>query len=320
VPRAHGSGSGSRAGVAARHTSAAMLPLPEPWAPGRDVRCARIADLDASPRTAAAAPVHLLARADDRTPVLRVDGLGAGYQDRQVLFDVSLDAYAGECLAIVGESGSGKTTLSQCIAGLQARWHGGLSMRGEELAPWAHDRTRQQRRDVQYVFQNPYASLNPRATVGSSIGVPLHFFFGLNGKRRQQRVAELLDRVELSADAATRYPSELSGGQRQRAAIARALACEPRLLICDEVTSALDVSVQAAVVELLRTLLEGDLSMLFVTHNLAVVRSLADRVVVLNQGVVVENGPTEAVLDAPTDDYTRRLLADALDVPTASVA
>jgi len=286
--------------------------------PARQVRCVRRDELDVVPRARVIAPEHPIDEAAASIPVLDVSALTAGYGGRQVLFDVDVRVHAGECVAIVGESGSGKSTLSQCVAGLQERTGGSVRLDGEELAPAAQRRPRAARHGVQYVFQNPSASLNPRATVGEGIGVPLRSFAHLGGKVRRKRVIELLDRVELPAQAAERYPSELSGGQRQRAAIARALACDPRLLICDEVTSALDVSVQAAVVELLRGLLDDGLSMLFVTHNFAVVRSLADTVAVLNRGEVVEHGSVRRVLDAPAHEYTERLLADVLDVPVAA--
>ncbi|GAB3804648.1 ABC transporter ATP-binding protein [Humibacter antri] len=300
-----------------RDATPELAALPDRWGSGRRVRCALSEQLDASARQSADVALRVEDRADDRVPLLQITDLAAGYDDRQVLFDVSAAVFPGECVAIVGESGSGKTTFSQCLAGLQERWSGTVRLDGSELAAVSSARTKQQRRQVQYVFQNPYASLNPRATIGASLAVPLTHFFGLTGRARDKRVGEVLDRVELPAAVADRYPADLSGGQRQRVAIARALACEPRVLICDEVTSALDVSVQAAVVELLRGLLAEGLSMLFVTHNLAVVRSLADWVLVLNNGMTVESGATESVLDAPADPYTRGLLADALDVPVA---
>lgn len=282
----------------------------------RSVRCLHASGLDDAARIrveAAPAPVRA-----EGAALLDVRGLSAAYGRRTVLFDVDLQVRPGECLAVVGESGSGKSTLSQCIAGLQERTGGEVLLEGASLAPAARRRSAAQRREVQYVFQNPYASLNPRATVGQSIGVPLTYFAGLRGRARTARIAALLDRVELPAEVAGRYPAELSGGQRQRVAIARALASDPRLLICDEVTSALDVSVQAAIVELLRGLQADGLSMLFVTHNFAVVRSLADAVTVLRGGEVVEHGPAAQVLDSPRHEYTATLLADVLDVPLAA--
>jgi peptide/nickel transport system ATP-binding protein len=167
------------------------------------------------------------------------------------------------------------------------------------------------RRSLQYVFLSPYISLNPRQTIGQIVAVPFEHFFGLRGKRSAERVASVLERVALPASIARAYPDELSGGERQRVAIARALASEPDTLVCDEITSALDVSVQAAIVELLAELRERDkLAMLFVTHNLALVRTIADHVLVLDQGTIVERGVTREVIGNPTTPYTRALIAD----------
>ncbi|MCW2495414.1 ATP-binding cassette domain-containing protein, partial [Jatrophihabitans sp.] len=168
-----------------------------------------------------------------------------------------------------------------------------------------------QRRVMQYVFQNPYASLNPRMSVGANMEEPLRFFTSLSARERHERVLSVLEDVALGADFAGRMPDQLSGGERQRVAVGRALTVDPEMLICDEVTSALDVSVQALLVEQLRRLQhERGLSMLFITHNLAVVRSIAQDVVVLSSGVVVEHGPVAQVLDNPQHPYTQQLLAD----------
>ncbi|MBS1672741.1 MAG: ABC transporter ATP-binding protein [Actinobacteria bacterium] len=301
---------------ACRRTAPQLIVLGDDSTGRSAVRCLRAGEIGAAGHARVEAP--RTETAADAAALLEVRGLTAAYGRRPVLFDVDLQVRPGECVAVVGESGSGKSTLSQCIAGLQERTGGEVLLDGAALAPAARRRAPAQRREVQYVFQNPYASLNPRATVGASIGVPLTYFAGLGGRARRSRVAELLDRVELPAEVAQRYPRELSGGQRQRVAIARALASDPRLLICDEVTSALDVSVQAAIVELLRGLQAEGLSMLFVTHNFAVVRSLADAVTVLRAGTVVEQGPTDRVLDQPEHEYTATLLADVLDVPLAA--
>ncbi|GII86842.1 ABC transporter ATP-binding protein [Sphaerisporangium siamense] len=295
------------------------VPSPVDLTPGHSARCIRAEEMPERPRQSAAAPASAVRdAAPGETPLLRVRDLTAGYRDRQVLFDVSFDVVQGECLAVVGESGSGKTTMSRSLIGLQERWGGSVELGGAPLAPTAGGRDQDQRRSMQYIFQNPYGSLNPRGTVGDSVAEPLRHFFGLGAKAARQRVAELLERVELPAHLAFRYPAELSGGQRQRVAIARALACEPTVLICDEVTSALDVSVQAAIVELLRSLLHDGLGMVFVTHNLAVVRSLADSVIVLSGGHVVEHGGTDAVLTEPRHGYTQALLADTLEVSAAA--
>ncbi|GAA1934399.1 ABC transporter ATP-binding protein [Nocardioides marmoribigeumensis] len=242
--------------------------------------------------------------------LLRVGALTASHGRVQVLHGIDLDVRAGECLALVGESGSGKTTTVRCIAGLHQQYDGLVTLGGEELAHTPRRRTVEQRRRLQYVFQNPYASLNPRYSIRDAIAVPLKLFHGLGGAAAAARTTELLDQVALPGTAARRYPDELSGGERQRVAIARALAADPSVLLCDEITSALDVSVQATIMELLARLREEmGLSLVFVTHNLALIRSIADRVAVMQHGRIVEAGPVAEVLDSPRDEYTRRLLA-----------
>jgi peptide/nickel transport system ATP-binding protein len=240
-----------------------------------------------------------------------VRDLVAHYAHKQVLHHVDLEVTPGRCTAIVGESGSGKTTLARCIAGLHQSWEGTMAYGDVPLAQQPRKRTVDQRRVMQYVFQNPYASLNPRLTVGSNMEEPLRYFTSLSASDRRERVLRGLEDVALSADFADRMPDQLSGGERQRVAVGRALSVDPEMLICDEITSALDVSVQALLVEQLRRLQhERGLSMLFITHNLAVVRSIAQDVIVLSHGVVVEHGPVEQVLDSPQHPYTVQLLAD----------
>lgn len=280
--------------------------------PGHLARCIRVREI---PRWSAgvSAVLHASRPGNEREEgsTLSVRELSAGYGTRLVLTDVSLDLDSGECLAMVGESGSGKSTLARCLIGLHEPHAGKVLLEGKELAARARSRPILARERLQYVFQNPYASLNPRRKIGDSVAVPLGLFSDVHGAAAKNKVHAALDRVGLSPSLAGRYPAELSGGERQRAAIARALVCEPSVLICDEVTSALDVSVQAAVVELLRSLLSEGLALLFVTHNLAVVRSIADRVMVLSLGRVVETNDADALFAAPTHEYTKRLLADS---------
>jgi peptide/nickel transport system ATP-binding protein len=246
----------------------------------------------------------------ERKPLLEIKGLNVAY-DRQVLFDVSLRVAAGECLALVGESGSGKTSLARAIAGLGENAEGELHYAGESLSLSGRQRDGSQRHQIQYIFQNPYRALNPRQTVYQTLSAPLEHFFGIKGAAARQRVDAVLKRVSLPTSVADQYPHSLSGGERQRVAIARALVCEPKLLICDEITSALDVSVQASILALLRQLQGEGLTLLFVTHDLGVVRAIADRVLVLKLGRVVEQGQVDAVLDQPQAAYTRTLLENS---------
>jgi peptide/nickel transport system ATP-binding protein len=226
--------------------------------------------------------------------------------------DVSFAIEPGECVALVGESGSGKSTIARCIAGLHVPSAGAITFAGRPVAGAARARTLDARRRIQIIFQNPYQSLNPRQRVHSSIERPLRILRGLSSDGARQEVDVLLQRVRLPARLADRFPGELSGGERQRVAIARALAANPDLLVCDEVTSALDVSVQAAVLELLRELRSDlHLSMLFITHNLGVVACIADSVLVMDRGTVCEAGSVDSVLTSPNHDYTRRLLKAA---------
>jgi peptide/nickel transport system ATP-binding protein len=255
--------------------------------------------------------------------LVSVDGISASYGDRQVLHDVGIVVWPRECVALVGESGSGKTTLARCIAGLHRQYDGEVRLQGRTLPAGARARDRDTRRSIQYIFQSPYSSLNPRKTIGQIVAQPLQLFFDVGRREAQRRVVHALEKVALSARLADRYPHQLSGGERQRVAIARALAAQPDLLVCDEITSALDVSVQAAIVELLAALQrEMGLGLLFVTHNLALIRTIAQEVAVMSEGRIVEYGTVEDVLDAPRATYTRKLISDtpSLDAALAATA
>ena len=289
------------------------FPPPTEFAGGHLVNCYRADEAPAELPTSGETP----AAAQAGEVVLSVVGLNGHYGSAHVLHDIELEVRRNECVAVVGESGSGKTTLARCISGLHSDYTGEVKLGGDRLAESARRRSTQARKQIQYVFQNPYASLNPRRTVGQTIARQLRLFGG--GRRETgQRVAACLERVSLSSAAANRYPDQLSGGERQRVAIARALAAEPALLVCDEVTSALDVSVQAAIVELLRDLrAETGLSMLFITHNLALIRTIADRVIVMTEGTIVESGATVSVFESPSAEYTGKLLANTPTVEAA---
>jgi peptide/nickel transport system ATP-binding protein len=274
------------------------------------VRCWRHADVRSQP---SAATGHFVPVERGRKDALiAVKDFNAWYGKRQVLHDIDITLHSRECLALVGESGSGKTTLARCIAGLHPFMvRGDISFGGDALPRVARKRPPDIRRAIQYVFQNPYLSIHPRKTIGQIITQPLTVFFEMTKDQREDRVMELLGLVSLDESVIGRYAVELSGGERQRVAIARALAGEPKVLICDEVTSWLDVSVQATIVELLvRLQAEVGLSMLFVTHNLALIRSIAHDVVVMNEGRIVEYGHVADVLSDPRMDYTKQLLSD----------
>ena len=287
-------------------------------APGLRVKCIRAEEVRASVVSRSGRLEEHVADTTTTAAVLTLDRVFAGYGPVTVVHDVNLRLAPHECLALVGESGSGKTTLARSIAGLHRDRTGDILLRDTPLAQAARARTREARQSIQYVFQNPYGSLNPRKTIGQIVRQPLGVFGSATGAEADKRVEEMLDRVSLAASYVDRYPDQLSGGERQRVAIARALVVSPSVLVCDEVTSALDVSVQAAIVELLAELQrELGLAMLFVTHNLPLVRSIAQRVAVMSSGRIVELGTVEHVLQSPKDDYTQRLLADTPSLETA---
>jgi len=301
----------------AMHVEACDAAMPELTVvePEHEARCIRAVEVLRQPRTTATDITDI--EVGD-VGVLALRNVVALYGKIEVLHSVSMTLEANACLAVVGESGSGKTTTARSIAGLHKNWTGEILLNGEPLAPSARARSRETRRQIQYIFQNPYGSLNPRRTVGESIGQPLSVFKIASGKKADSLVGEMLEQVSLPANYARRYPDQLSGGERQRVAIARALISQPSVLICDEVTSALDVSVQAAIVDLLGKLQrEFGLSMVFVTHNLPLVRSIAQEVVVLADGNIVEYGPTTDVLANPQQHYTQQLIANTPSLETA---
>jgi peptide/nickel transport system ATP-binding protein len=249
------------------------------------------------------------------------DDTGGQTTSRPALAGISLLLGRRETLAIVGESGSGKTTLARCIVGLHRPVSGTIIFQGAELPGRAVERSRDLRRRIQLVFQNPDASLNPRQSVAQIIERPLRLFIPSDRASRRARSVELLELVRLPVSALNRFPSDLSGGEKQRVAIARALAPRPELIICDEITSALDVSVQAAIIDLLMDLrLRLETSFLYISHDLAVVRSIADRVLVLQHGVVCEEGDAEAIFRSPTHPYTSALLDAVPEIPDFSSA
>lgn len=248
--------------------------------------------------------------------LLVVDHLRAEYRGRRDLVvavdDVSFRLGRAESLGLVGESGSGKTTIGRCIVGLHAPTGGDLLLDGVPLAPLSIKRGRTERRRIQIVFQDPHESLNPRTLVGEAIARPAYLLRGLSNQAAAAEAALLLEQVRLPARLAARYPRELSGGERQRIAIARALAAGPEILICDEVTSSLDVSVQAAIVELLAELRRDlGLSLLFISHDLGVVSGVAEQLLVLKDGRVEEYGEARQVIDRPSQQYTGVLISSA---------
>jgi peptide/nickel transport system ATP-binding protein len=282
----------------------------EEISPGHLVRCfewRRVAALEA------VGEVRELAPRTEEPALLRVEELEAGHRshrDRVVAAaGISFELASGECLGLVGESGSGKTTIARCVVGLHQPSGGRILLGGDLLAARARDRTREQRRRCQIVFQNPYESLNPLRRVGDQVAHAARVLRGLGPRDARAETLRLLELVRLPARTADRFPRELSGGERQRIAIARAAVAQPDVIVCDEITSALDVSVQAAVIELLADLRESfGVSLLFITHDLGVVASIADRVLVLDRGRICEEGPIEQVFRSPTHPRSRELL------------
>jgi oligopeptide transport system ATP-binding protein len=228
---------------------------------------------------------------------------------------VSFEVARGETLGLVGESGSGKSTVCRAVLQLIKPTSGSVRFEGREIAGLGRRQMRPLRREMQMIFQDPYASLNPRKRVGQIVGDPLNRQGVATGKELRRQVQELLERVGLSSEHFNRYPHEFSGGQRQRIGIARALSLKPKLVICDEPVSALDVSIQAQIVNLLDDLQdEFGLAYLFVAHDIGIVRHISDRIAVMNEGKIVEQGTADQVCETPKDEYTKKLLA-AVPIP-----
>ncbi len=254
---------------------------------------------------------HMGATAAGAAPVLELSHVTASYAKlAKVVNDIDLTVRKGETVAVVGESGSGKSTLARVITGLLPREAGDIRFQGSSLPPALAERSRDLLRRIQMIYQMPDVALNPRQKVGEIIGRPLSFYLGLSGARMRVRIAELLRDIDLSPEFASRYPGQLSGGQKQRVCIARALAAEPDLIICDEVTSALDPLVAEGILDLLGRLQRSHgYAYLFITHDLGTVRRIADRVAVMLKGRLVAEGPREQVFAPPYHPYTKLLLS-----------
>lgn len=243
--------------------------------------------------------------------LLDINGISAGYNGSDlVLNDINLTIPKGQTVAVVGESGSGKSSLARVIAGLLPQRQGSISFDNVKLPKTLKSRSREDLRRLQMIYQMPDTALNPKQTIRKIIGRPLQFYFQMNKERREKRILELLDQIELPADYINRYPTELSGGEKQRVCIARALAAEPELIICDEVTSALDQLVAEDILKLLLRLQQKlNISYLFITHDLATVKAIADDIVVMLNGKIIEMGPKKEILKPPHHEYTSLLLS-----------
>ena len=242
--------------------------------------------------------------------VLSLQGIDASYGVQKVLHNVNIEVPKGSTVAVVGESGSGKSTTARVITGLLPQTLGSVKFNGEDLPPALADRSKDQKRRIQMIYQMADTAMNPRQTVREIIGRPLEFYLGMRGEAKTKCIVELLEMIELDAVFMERLPGELSGGQKQRICIARALAAEPDFIICDEVTSALDQIVQEGILKLLLRLQnELGLTYLFITHDISTVNAIADQVVVMNQGEVVEQGLKTDVFQPPYPDYTALLLS-----------
>jgi ABC-type glutathione transport system ATPase component len=285
---------------------------------GHVARCIRLEEVEKLP-----SPAHEIARAARHPDVLlSISDVHCMYGRMEAVKGFSLVVHRAERIGIVGESGSGKSTLLRAIAGLHRPSAGSIELRGVPLAPTAVKRPRSVRREIQLVFQNPDSSLNPRHTIFDIVVRPIRLFRD-DVRRSGERavVQELLDSVKLPTGLLYRYPAELSGGQRQRVALARAFAAQPEVLLCDEVTSALDVSVQATILELIAELSERThTAVIWVSHDLAVVRTIADRALVMKDGEVCEEGQTDELFVAAKHEYTQQLLAAIPELLAAASA
>ena len=249
--------------------------------------------------------------------VIQINGVSAGYggdvtknPTEVILKDINLELARGEVLGVIGESGSGKSTLARVIAGLLPSFQGDTLLDGQKLSPRLEDRPRSELRKIQFVYQMADTAINPKQTIGNILGRPLEFYLNMFGQKRKDRVLELLDMVELPKEFYTRYPHELSGGQKQRVNLARALAAEPEVLLCDEVTSALDSIVGANVIELLRGLRKNlGVSFVFISHDLSTVSAFADSIAVMYKGIIAETGTVHEVLSPPSHPYTDLLIS-----------
>jgi len=243
-------------------------------------------------------------------PILEIKNIDAAYGKFKVLHDVNISVPRGSTVAVVGESGSGKSTTARVITGLLPQSSGAVEFDGKSLPTRLENRTKEQKRIIQMIYQMADTAMNPRQTVREIIGRPLEFYLGLKGEEKERRILELLDMIELDGQFIDRLPSELSGGQKQRICIARALAADPEFIICDEVTSALDQIVQEGILKLLMRLQKDlNLTYLFITHDISTVRAISDQVVVMNLGEVVEQGFKADVFNPPYPDYTELLLS-----------
>ena len=253
--------------------------------------------------------VATVPRPIEQVPLLEIRDVHASYGQHTALQQINLTVGRGETVGIIGESGSGKTTLGRTISGLMTPSSGIVLLDGKPLSGHVSARSRDEQRGIQFAFQNADLALNPRHRIDKILGRPMHLLRGLSSTDAAAEVARLLERVELPRDFAYRYPTELSGGQRQRINLARALAAEPKLIICDEITSALDTIIAGQIMALLKTLQsETGVSYIFITHDLAKVAAFADRIAVMKKGLVVDQGPTGEVLMPPRHTYTRLLL------------